>query len=86
MQADLAIYLKDYQYLKGRRTQLADVDARAVIERMSSGERLWYRVGAYMAQRIEASKGRAALVELVRQGPAQFITTYESLLPPHTAH
>jgi hypothetical protein len=39
------------------------------------------RVGAYMAQRIEESKGRAALVELVKQGPAQFITTYESLLP-----
>jgi len=86
MKADLASYLKDYQYLKSRRTQLADADARAVIERMSSGERLWYRVGAYMAQRIEASKGHTALVELVRQGPTQFITTYESLLPPPTAH
>lgn len=86
IEAALASYFKDYQYLKGRGTQLADADAWAVIERMSSGERLWYRVGVYMAQRIEASKGRTALVELVKQGPAQFIATYESLLSPHSAH
>jgi len=86
MQTDLASYFKEYQYLKGRGTQPADGDAWAVNERMSSGERLWYRVGAYMAQRIEASRGRTALVELIKQGPAQFITTYESLFPPNTAH
>ena len=85
MQADLVSYFKDYDYLKSRRTQLADADARAIIERMSSGERLWYRVGAYMAQRIEASKGRAALVALVKQGPPQFMATYESLFSSQTA-
>jgi hypothetical protein len=79
IKADLMSYFKDYDYLKGRGAQPADADARAVIDRMSSGERLWYRVGAYMAQRIEASKGRAALVSLVRQGPEQFRRTYESL-------
>jgi len=86
MQADLVSYFKDYDDLKRRGTQVANADARAIIHRMSSGERLWYRVGAYMAQQIETSKGRAALVELIKQGPAQFITTYESLLPLHTAH
>jgi Putative zinc dependent peptidase (DUF5700) len=85
MQSDLASYFKDYQYLKNRRTQLADADAWAVITRMSSGERLWYRVGTSMAQRIEARKGRTALIELVKQGPRQFITTYETLFPPHVA-
>jgi hypothetical protein len=79
IKADLASYLRDYDYLKGRGAQAADADAWAVIDRMSTGERLWYRVGACMAQRIEASKGRAALVALVRQGPEQFMRTYESL-------
>jgi hypothetical protein len=83
MQADLASYFKDYDYLKGRGAQPADADAWAVIDRMSSGERLWYRVGAYMAQRIEASKGRDALVALVKRGPAQFLATYESLSSFH---
>lgn len=83
MQADLASYFKDYDYLKGRGAQPADADAWAVIDRMSSRERLWYRVGAYMAQRIEASKGRAALVALVKRGPTQFMATYESLFSLH---
>jgi Putative zinc dependent peptidase (DUF5700) len=85
MQADLASYFRDYDYLKSRRTQLADPDAWAIIERMSSGERLWYRIGAYMAQRIEASKGRAVLATLIKQGPEQFIATYESLFSSQTA-
>ena len=79
MQADLASYFKDYEYLKSRGIQPADKDAWAVIDRMSAGERLWYRVGAYMAQRIEASKGRSYLVALIKQGPAQFLAAYRSL-------
>jgi Putative zinc dependent peptidase (DUF5700) len=79
MQADVASYLGESAYLKGRGTQPADAAAWAVIERMSSGERLWYRVGATMAQRIEAAYGRAALVALVISGPARFLAAYESL-------
>lgn len=81
MQADLASYFKEYDALMSRGAQPADAAAWAVIERMSSGERLWYRVGAMMAQRIEAANGRAALVALVQRGPAQFLATYASLLP-----
>ncbi|MGE5237042.1 MAG: DUF5700 domain-containing putative Zn-dependent protease [Acidobacteriota bacterium] len=85
MEADLASYLEDYAYLKGRGAQPADSRAWQVIDRMASGERLWYRVGASMAQRIEASTGRDALVALVKRGPAEFIRTYASLSssPPH---
>jgi hypothetical protein len=79
MQADLESYFKDYDYLVGRGNQAADPDAWAVIHRMSPGERLWYRVGAYMAQRIESAKGRAALIALIKEGPSQFILTYKSL-------
>jgi hypothetical protein len=46
---------------------------------MSGGERLWYRVGAFMARRIEQSKGLARLVALVKEGPARFLAAYESL-------
>lgn len=79
MQSDLVSYFKDYEYLKSRAHQPADAKAWAVIERMSSGERLWYRAGAYMAQRIEAAKGRATLIALIKEGPAQFLVTYNSL-------
>jgi hypothetical protein len=81
MSADLVSYARDYAYLKSRGSEAADGDAWAVITRMSSGERLWYRVGALMARRIEAAHGRAALVELVRRGPAAFRAAYESLPP-----
>jgi len=79
MQADVASYFKNYEYLKSRGSQPADREGWAVIDRMRSGERLWYRVGALMAQRIEAARGRAALVYLVKQGPAQFMATYQAL-------
>jgi hypothetical protein len=78
---DLVSYFKDYNYLKKRWSEPAGAEAWAVIHRMSSGERLWYRVGAYMAQRSVASKGRAILTALVKQGPRQFMTSYESLPP-----
>ncbi len=79
MQAYLATYLKEREYLQSRGGQLADAAGRAVIERMSSGERLWYRVGAYMAQRIEASKGRSALVALVARRPGEFLAAFNAL-------
>ena len=79
MQADVAAYLKEYEYLKARGAQPADAEAWAVSHRMSSGERLWYRVGALMARRIEAAKGRATLVELVKHGSSRFLATYRSL-------
>jgi hypothetical protein len=85
MENNLATYLKDYDYLKRRGNQPVDADAWAVIDRMSAGERLWYRVGAYMAQRIEIANGPAALVDLVKQGPAQFKAAFESLKSPQSA-
>jgi putative zinc-dependent peptidase DUF5700 len=65
--------------LKSRGAQPADAEARRVLERMSGGERLWYRVGAFMARRIEQSQGRARLIDLIKEGPARFIAAYLSL-------
>lgn len=79
MQRDEMLYSEDLHYLERRATQPVDADAWAVIDRMSSGERLWYRIGARMAQRIEKVSGRAALVELVKQGPASFLEAYRAV-------
>lgn len=79
MPKDTAAYFRDYDHLAGRGDQPLDAGARAVTERMS-GERLWYRVGALLARRIEESRGRAALIALVGQDPALFIEAARPLM------
>jgi hypothetical protein len=79
MARDEALYFKDYQYLKTRGDEPADAAAWAAITRMSSGERLWYRVGARMARRIEEMLGTSALVALIEKGPAAFLRAYQSI-------
>jgi len=79
MQRDEALYFNEVRYLEKRGDAPADAEAWAVIDRMSSGERLWYRVGARMAQRIEQEAGRSALVSLVKTGPESFLEKYRLL-------
>ena len=69
------LYGEAVDVLARRRDEPADASALAVIEQMSSGERLWYRVGARMADRIEQTAGREALVQLVERGPSEFLAT-----------
>ncbi len=76
---DEAQYFADLEYLRRRGAEPADAAAWAVIERMSGGKRLWYRVGARMAQRIEAARGHAFLVDLIREGPQSFLESYRKL-------
>jgi hypothetical protein len=52
-----------------------------VIERMSGGERLWYRVGARMAGRIEQVEGRPALIALITGRAARLVDEYRRLAP-----
>ena len=80
MRRDEALYLDDLHYLERRGAAPADAEAWAVVQRMSSGERLWYRVGARMAQRIEQASGRSALTSLIKQGPASFLNAYQHLI------
>ncbi len=82
MRHDEVLYFDDVNYLRRRGAQPADKHAWAVIDHMSSGERLWYRVGARMAQKIEKASGRPALVELVKLGPAQFVAAYQAIDHP----
>ena len=72
-------YDEQYRYLKGRGNQPADKEALAVIDRMSSGDRLWYRVGAMMAGRVEAGFGHAALVSLIVKPHPTLVETYEKM-------
>jgi len=82
MQLDEMHYWEDFHWLEAHTAQPADAAAWAVITRMSSGDRLWYRVGARMAQRIEVASGRPKLIELIKQGPAAFIETSKGVAAP----
>lgn len=60
-------------------TTLSQAEVGEVLTAMSSGQRLWYRFGALVAQRLERAQGRAALVASVRV-PAAFDDTADALL------
>jgi len=71
-------YFEMYRRLRSEPVRpLADSDW-AIIERMSSGDRLWYRVGARIAATIEATQGRGELLRLVEAGPTAFIDAYRA--------
>lgn len=73
MLANETRYFADRDYLQRRGSEPVDDEALAVIDRMSGGERLWYRVGARMAMRIERAGGRAGLVALIAREPTRLI-------------
>ncbi len=55
----------------------------AVLEAMSSGERLWYRFGALACHRMEASVGRRRLVASLRDA-TEFEAFAKTLLAAHS--
>ncbi|HEY7288588.1 MAG TPA: DUF5700 domain-containing putative Zn-dependent protease [Vicinamibacterales bacterium] len=79
MQHDDELYFQEYDALARRDTDPADQHALAVLDRMSSGERLWYRVGARMAERIEQENGRPALIALITSNPGSLVSTYRKI-------
>jgi len=83
MQREEGLYFEELQYLRERGDAPADQEAWAAVGIMSA-QRLWYRVGARMAQRIEQVSGRQALIALIPEGPDQFIAAYLQL-PPRPA-
>lgn len=72
-------YWRDYEYLRYRGTEPLDQDAFTVLGRMSTGDRLWYRVGAHMAATIENELGLPALVEFIKKGPGEFVRAYQRI-------
>ncbi len=51
-----------------------------ILGRMSTVDRLWYRVGASMADRIEKVLGRRLLIATVEEGPGAFFDRYTELV------
>ena len=51
-----------------------------ILERMSSGKRLWYVTGAHMAQKIDQKVGREALNMTIHYGSEAFFNAYFSTL------
>ncbi len=75
-EAQFFALLRDLQAEEPRSLEEADWD---ILELMSTGERLWYRVGARMVYRIEQALGRDVLVEASLQGPDQVFNLYAEL-------
>jgi hypothetical protein len=70
-------YREIYQHFEeGGDRPLADEDWE-LVERLSDGDRLWYRVGARMAAVIERHFGLARLRELPRTGSAAFFAAHQ---------
>ena len=72
-------YNELYENLKHRKNEPADRDAFSVVEKMSSGDRLWYRVGAMMAGRIEQTLGHEALIKIIAGNHPAFVETYRKI-------
>jgi len=68
-----------YQTLAATKSRLLKESDWAILEKMSTGDRLWYRVGARMAKRIEKELGWDILVGTVREGPESFFARYAEL-------
>jgi hypothetical protein len=58
--------------------QLRDADWD-VVEKMTSGKRLWYITGAHMSEVIDKELGRETLNDTIRQGPDAFFRIYQDL-------
>ena len=50
----------------------------ALVEQLSDGDRLWYRVGAAMARKIDSKLGRAAYRRIIEHGPDAFFDAYRA--------
>jgi hypothetical protein len=74
-----AAYVADLAALHARGVMPVDDADFDVIARMSGGDRLWYRVGARMAARIEAVLGRDRLVGLIEESPRAFFEIYREI-------
>ena len=69
-------YWDIYGYFETAGDRPLEEDDWQRIEALSDGDRLWYRVGAQMAARIEADIGASAYRELPLSGPDAFFAHY----------
>lgn len=74
-------YFEIYRYFKSTPNQPVTNEDWGKLNILSDKRRLWYRVGAHMAQIIDSTKGRKTLTLLIAKPSANFISTYLRLKP-----
>lgn len=72
-------YFKIYEKIKQIGSRALNDEDWKLLKNLSSGKRLWYRVGSVMASQIDARLGRTTLTSLIKQGPDAFFETYFNL-------
>lgn len=72
-------YVDVYIYFKKNPDRLLTKDDWEKLSIFSDTKRLWYRVGALMAQEIDRQSGRENLTALIAESSEKFINTYLTL-------
>ncbi len=73
-------YFATYERVKQIGNRALEDEDWELLNNLSDGDRLWYRVGAQMAQTIDKSLGRVRLNQLVESGHDRFFETYFDLV------
>jgi len=75
-------FFRLYQQVEGFEWRSLVDEDWALLDELSEGDRLWYRVGARMAETIDRESGREALRRAVQEGPVAFFDYYQSAISP----
>ncbi len=73
-------FFSTYSNLVGEVDRPIEKEDWEILGRMSAGDRLWYRVGALMADRIEKALGLVVLIATVEEEPGAFFDRYMELV------
>lgn len=73
-------YFGIYNHFLSNSTKILTEKDWSMFAELSSGDRLWYRVGSKMAETIDRKAGREKLTCLIAEPSENFIKTYLSLI------
>lgn len=73
-------YFEIYETVRNIGERTIDDEDWALLDDLSDGKRLWYRVGSRMAEKIDAQLGRDKLNSLMNSGPDTFFESYFDLV------
>ncbi|NOY36845.1 MAG: hypothetical protein GXO83_04655 [Chlorobi bacterium] len=76
MKADEKEYFEIYFHFKNNPEKMLTEDDWEKLSILSDKKRLWYRVGAEMAEKIDKDLGRQKLTGLIQEPSENFINTY----------
>jgi hypothetical protein len=69
-------YFEIYNHFTTKSNDTLTVKDWSMLAELSSGKRLWYRLGAHMAAVIDAKSGRVKLTGLIAEPSENFIRNY----------